>query len=156
MSEAPHSGQLDPDTGKNTPASSQNKKIDWNTLPEIVFKFMESRTASDCAAYLLPTLREMKEKNSHLALLDVGAGSGSMSADFAQLVGLDGHVTAVDINPGVIPRAKTVAEQRGVSNISFQTADAHKLPFDDGSFDVVHCHQVRWPYRPKGQLNALS
>jgi ubiquinone/menaquinone biosynthesis C-methylase UbiE len=145
MSEAPQSGQLDQET-VNTPASSQHKKIDWSILPEDVFKFMESRTASNCAAYLLPTLKGMKGNNPHLTLLDIGAGSGSISAEFAQLIGPDGHVMAVDVNPGVIPRAKAVAEQWGVSNISFQTADAYKLPFDDGIFDIVHCHQVRWPF----------
>lgn len=141
MSETPQSNQLDQNTG-SMPASSQHKKIDWSALPENVFKFMESRTASNCAAYLLPTLKEMKANTPGLTLLDVGAGSGSMSAEFAQLIGPDGHVTGVDINPGIIPRAKAVAEQWGVSNISFQTADAYKLPFDDGTFDIVHCHQV--------------
>jgi ubiquinone/menaquinone biosynthesis C-methylase UbiE len=144
MPEAPQSSKQDQETG-NMPASSQPKKVDWSTLPENVFKFMESRTATNSAAYLLPTLQAMKENNPKLTLLDVGAGSGSMSAEFAQLVGPEGHVTAVDINPGIMPRAKAVAEQWGVSNISFQTADAYKLPFDDGKFDIVHCHQVRWP-----------
>jgi ubiquinone/menaquinone biosynthesis C-methylase UbiE len=143
MSETPQPNNLDQETG-NMPASSPPKKVDWSVLPEDVFKFMESRTATNSAAYLLPTLQKMKTNNPKLTLLDVGAGSGSMSAEFAQLVGPDGHVTAVDINPGIIPRAKAVAEQWGVSNISFQTADAYKLPFDDGTFDIVHCHQVRW------------
>ncbi|KUJ16738.1 S-adenosyl-L-methionine-dependent methyltransferase [Mollisia scopiformis] len=140
MSEAPQSRQLDQETG-NTPAP-QHTKIDWSNLPENVFKSMEARTASTCAAYLLPTLKEMKAENPQLTLLDVGAGSGSISAEFAQLVGPNGHVTAVDLNPGVIPRAKVVAEQWRVSNISFQTADAYKLAFDDETFDIVHCHQV--------------
>lgn len=133
--------QTPQETG-STPAPSTHTKVDWSTLPESVFKFMESRTASNCAAYLLATLNGMKEQNPHLTLLDVGAGSGSMSAEFAQLMAPDGYVTAVDLNPGVIPRAKAVAEQWGVSNISFQTADAYKLPFEDGTFDIVHCHQV--------------
>ncbi|KAI1391668.1 S-adenosyl-L-methionine-dependent methyltransferase [Hypoxylon trugodes] len=102
---------------------------------------MEIRTAAKSAEYL-PILHAMKESNPRLKLLDVGAGSGSMSASFAQIIGPEGHVTAVDINPVVIPRAKIVAEKWGVTNISFQTADAYKLPFEDATFDVVHCHQV--------------
>ncbi|KAI1100581.1 S-adenosyl-L-methionine-dependent methyltransferase [Jackrogersella minutella] len=140
MSQAPQiSGQ---DTAGTPGPPSQHKKLDWSTLPEDVFKFMEVRTASNSAAYLLPTLEKIKESNPRLTLLDVGAGSGSMSASFAQLVGPEGHVTAVDVNPVVIPRAKIVAEKWGVTNISFETADAYKLPYEDGTFDVVHCHQV--------------
>ncbi|TGJ79926.1 hypothetical protein E0Z10_g8831 [Xylaria hypoxylon] len=84
----------------------------------------------------------MKGSNRHLTLLDVGAGSGSMSVGFAQLIGPEGHVTAVDVNPDVIQRAKAIAEVQGVTNILFQTSDAYKLPFRGGSFDIVHCHQV--------------
>jgi ubiquinone/menaquinone biosynthesis C-methylase UbiE len=88
----------------------------------------------------------MKESNSRLALLNVGAGTGSMSSEFAQIIEPEEHVTAVDLNPIVISRAKMVAEKWGVTNISFQTADAYKLPFDDATFDIVHCHQVRRPF----------
>ena len=122
----------------------QKHSVDWSILPENVFKFMESRTAENSAAFLLPKIKEMRESNSALKFLDVGSGVGSMSIDFAQLVGEGGHVTALDVNAVVIPRGEALAEKRGVKNISFQTADAHKLPFEDGIFDIVHCHQVSW------------
>ncbi|KAI0408921.1 S-adenosyl-L-methionine-dependent methyltransferase [Xylaria palmicola] len=123
-------------------AAGNIKQVDWSKLPQDVFKFMEARTASNSAAFLIPTLTKMRADNPNLKMLDVGAGSGSMTAEFAQIIGPTGHVTGVDVNPVVVSRAGEVAKGWGVSNISFQTADGHKLPFEDGTFDVVHCHQV--------------
>src|ERR1700753_794480 len=101
----------------------------------------ELRTAENSAAYLLPKLQSMKESNPHLTLLDVGAGSGAISVSFAKLIP-DGHVTGVDLNPNILPRAQAVAETAGVTNVDFQQGSAFKLPFDDETFDVVFCHQV--------------
>ncbi|KAK3316936.1 S-adenosyl-L-methionine-dependent methyltransferase [Apodospora peruviana] len=101
------------------------------------------RTAYNSAAYLLPTLEAMKQDNPCLPILNVGAGSGSISAAFAQIVGPEGPVTALDVNPDTIPRFKAVAEEMGViDRISFQQGEVHMLPVEDGVYDVVHCHQI--------------
>ncbi|CZR56785.1 related to delta-24-sterol methyltransferase [Phialocephala subalpina] len=101
----------------------------------------ELRTAENSAAHLLPKLQSMKESNPHLTLLDVGAGSGTISVSFAKLIP-DGHVTGVDLNPNILPRARAVAEMAGVKNIEFQQGNVYKLPFADETFDVTFCHQV--------------
>ncbi|KAJ7043736.1 S-adenosyl-L-methionine-dependent methyltransferase [Mycena alexandri] len=101
----------------------------------------EMRNVENSAAYLLPKLLAMKKSNPRLAILDVGAGSGSISASFAKAIP-EGRVTATDKNKGILLRAAAVAELAGVSNIEFQEADVFKLPFADGTFDVTHCHQV--------------
>ncbi|KIY03898.1 uncharacterized protein Z520_00590 [Fonsecaea multimorphosa CBS 102226] len=101
----------------------------------------EVRTAENSAAYLLPKLQSMKETNSHLSLLDVGAGSGTISVSFAKLIP-DGHVTGIDLNPNILPRAQAVAEMAGVKNIDFQQGSVFKLPFADETFDITCCHQV--------------
>lgn len=54
----------------------------------------------------------------------------------------DGHVTAVDLNPDILPRARVVAEMAGIRNIDFQQGDAKKLPFADATFDITFCHQM--------------
>ncbi|KAI0154568.1 S-adenosyl-L-methionine-dependent methyltransferase [Xylariaceae sp. FL1272] len=122
------------------------KKHDWHKLPEEVFRFMEARTASNSAAFLIPTLKEIAatSETGSFKMLDVGAGAGSMTCEFAQIVAPHGgHVTGVDVNPVILSRAAVVAERWGVTgNISFEQADAYKLPYEDGAFDVVHCHQV--------------
>jgi SAM-dependent methyltransferase len=112
----------------------------------------ELRTAENSAAYLLGKLQAMKQRNPDLTVLDVGAGSGTISVTLAKAVP-EGRVTAIDLNKDVLPRAQAVAELAGVSNIEFQQADAYKLPFADSSFDVTHCHQVL--YSLKSPLDAL-
>ncbi|CAG8971192.1 hypothetical protein HYALB_00010565 [Hymenoscyphus albidus] len=101
----------------------------------------EWRTAQNSASYLLPKINSMSEQNSKLKLLDVGAGSGSISATLAQLIP-DGHITAIDINPDILPLARAVAEMVGVTNINFEQGDAHKLSYADESFDITICHQI--------------
>ncbi len=101
----------------------------------------ELRTAENTAAYLLPKLQSMKESNPHLKLLDVGAGSGTISVSFAKLIP-EGHVTGIDLNATILPRARAVAEMAGVKNIEFQEGSVYKLPFADETFDITFCHQV--------------
>lgn len=104
-------------------------------------KHHEWRTAENSAAYLLPTLREMVKVNPQLSLLDVGAGSGTISASMAQYMP-HGHVTATDLSAEILESAAEHARGRGVTNISFQTASIYELPFPDDHFDVVHASMV--------------
>ncbi|KAI1135885.1 S-adenosyl-L-methionine-dependent methyltransferase [Hypoxylon sp. FL0543] len=144
MSQSPNSHQ---DQGSE-PAPAEGHRANWSTLPEDVFRVFETRTAQNSAVYLLPALRQIQSRNPQMTLLDVGSGSASMSASFAKIIGpTGGHVTAVDVNPIVLERAKNIlTDKYGVPAdkdwISFQVADGHALPFADNSFDVVHCHQV--------------
>lgn len=119
--------------------------VEWRTASKTVYKLMEWRTAHNSAAYLLPTLQAMSRSTPALKILDVGAGSGSISASLAQILGpaAGNHVTALDINPETIPRCRAVAAEMGVlDRMAFVQGEAHNLPFGDASFDVVHCHQV--------------
>ena len=101
----------------------------------------ELRTAENSAAFVLDKLHLMRESNPNIALLDVGAGSGTISASFAKTIP-DGYVTGVDLNPDILPRARAVAEMAGVKNIAFQQGNVQKLPFDDATFDIAFCHQM--------------
>ncbi|KAI0469088.1 S-adenosyl-L-methionine-dependent methyltransferase [Xylaria cf. heliscus] len=143
---------MSPTTQPNKPATpEEGHKVDWSTLPEDVFRVFEMRTAQNSAAYLLSTLAELQRRNPQLTLLDVGAGTGSISASFAKLIGPGGgRVTAVDVNPAMLERGRALLTSKyGLSAatgedewVTFQPADGHALPFADASFDVVHCHQV--------------
>jgi arsenite methyltransferase len=70
-------------------------------------------------------------------VLDLGSGAGTDSLVAAQMVGEDGRVTGIDMTPEMLARAHAAAAEMGVSNVEFVEADAERLPFDDGSFDVV-------------------
>jgi ubiquinone/menaquinone biosynthesis C-methylase UbiE len=62
-------------------------------------------------------------------VLDVGTGSGVFAEQFAAR-GL--QVTGLDANPDMLPVARTFVPQG-----TFQEGAAEKLPFPDGSFDLV-------------------
>jgi ubiquinone/menaquinone biosynthesis C-methylase UbiE len=62
-------------------------------------------------------------------VLDVGTGSGLFAEQFAAK-GL--QVTGLDANPEMLPAA-----QQYVPSGTFQEGIAEKLPFPDGSFDLV-------------------
>src|SRR4051794_22945162 len=98
---------------------------------DVVLQSHSQRTVANSAAYLRPHLRPEQ------SLLDVGCGPGTITADLADLVR---HVTAVEPVSTALDSARQHAHGR--SNITFETADVHNLPYDDNSFDVVHAHQV--------------
>ncbi|KAI0157272.1 ubiE/COQ5 methyltransferase [Xylariaceae sp. FL1272] len=93
------------------------------------------RTAANSSAYLLPHIKPTDR------ILDIGCGPGSITVDYAALVP-QGSVLGIDTVASVLSSAKELAESRGLGNVTFQVHDANELPFGDGEFDVVVCHQV--------------
>ena len=72
-------------------------------------------------------------------VLDLAIGTGEPALSISEMVGLNGHVTATDLVPQMLEVAEENARQRGITNITFQQADAESLPFTDQTFDVVTC-----------------
>ena len=103
---------------------------------ESVLRSHRWRTAENSAGYLLPLLRP------GMRLLDVGCGPGTITMDLAELVGPEGRVTALERTAAALDLARAEAEDRGVENIDFVVGDVAGLDLPDGSFDVVHTHQV--------------
>jgi ubiquinone/menaquinone biosynthesis C-methylase UbiE len=98
-----------------------------------VLKSHEWRTAENSAGYLLPHLAPGQR------LLDVGCGPGTITADLARRVA-PGEVLGIDPSADVVGRAQTLAEEH--PNLTFAVGDVYALDLPDGSFDVVHAHQV--------------
>jgi ubiquinone/menaquinone biosynthesis C-methylase UbiE len=53
------------------------------------------------------------------------------------MVGEEGRVTGVDMTPQMLAKARATAAEMGAGNVEFVEGEAEKLPFEDGSFDVV-------------------
>jgi len=73
-------------------------------------------------------------------VLEIGAGTGYFSLNLA-LAGRAERVTATDISPGMLRVLEANAERLGL-DVRTEACDAQRLPFDDGSFDLVIGHAV--------------
>jgi SAM-dependent methyltransferase len=102
---------------------------------ESVLRSHTWRTAENSAGYLLPHLRAGQ------SLLDVGSGPGTITADLALLVA-PGDVVGIDASAEVVAQATAGVADLGLENLRFEVGDLFALDYADGSFDVIHLHQV--------------
>jgi SAM-dependent methyltransferase len=72
--------------------------------------------------------------------LEIGAGTGYFTLNLLR-AGLIGRATCTDISPGMLAALRANAAELGV-DVTTQQVDAERLPFADGSFDLVLGHAV--------------
>src|SRR5215475_568571 len=76
-----------------------------------------------------------------MSVLDVGSGVGGPARLVAATWGC--QVTGVDLSEPFVDAARYLTERTGQSGqVSFRTASALELPFDDGQFDIVLLQHV--------------
>lgn len=71
-------------------------------------------------------------------VLDVGCGTGIVARRVAPYVGANGKVVGLDLSPHMLTVARAAAEREDLT-IEWHEGRAEKLPFPDGSFDLVLC-----------------
>ena len=74
------------------------------------------------------------QRSDHV--LDVGCGTGDTARKCARLA-VDGDVHGVDLSSAMLARARERAATEGITNVTFEQADAQVHPFPDTHFDVV-------------------
>ena len=88
-----------------------------------------------------PIVVDLAQPRPGERVLDVACGTGIVARIAAARVGPTGSVVGVDLNPGMLSVARSVVstDSRSGGPLQWQEASADKLPFPDGSFDVVYC-----------------
>ena len=98
----------------------------------------EDRLIQQSQLYDAVTRRFLREAGlgSGMKVLDIGSGTGEVAATAADLVGPEGSVVGVDVNPAILETARSRAREAGFSNVEFMAGDARTL--DLGSdFDAL-------------------
>jgi len=75
-------------------------------------------------------------------IADIGAGGGYFSFRFADAVGKDGKVYAVDTNPGFLAYIREVAEEKELKNIVTVLATEERSRLPEKSIDLVFMRNV--------------
>jgi SAM-dependent methyltransferase len=108
-----------------TPGRERPYRVDaeWNRA---VF----ARRTGEVAAFLAPHLR------AGMRLLDCGCGPGSITVDLARAVA-PGEAIGIDLREDALAQGRALALERGIANVTFETASVYQLPYPDGSFDAA-------------------
>jgi sarcosine/dimethylglycine N-methyltransferase len=86
-------------------------------------------------------LARLAQITAEMSVLDVGSGVGGPARFLAATHGC--AVTGIDLSEPFVEAARYLTARTGQSGqVSFQTASALALPFDDGGFDVVLLQHV--------------
>lgn len=72
-------------------------------------------------------------------VLDIGSGTGDPAISIGLALAGDGTITACDLTPEMLAKARERSVNVGLDVISFAAADMSALAFDDNSFDCVTC-----------------
>jgi ubiquinone/menaquinone biosynthesis C-methylase UbiE len=67
-------------------------------------------------------------------VLDVACGGGIVVCAFAPHVK---HATGIDMTPAMLDRARHLAAEKGIANVTWREGDVAHLPYPDGAFTIV-------------------
>jgi SAM-dependent methyltransferase len=104
-----------------------------------------------------PFARDLTERLQGLTsgqVLEIAAGTGAVTRALARNLLAAVAITATDLNPAMLDRAKSHA---GMERVQWQEADAMALPFGDRRFDCVVCQfgVMFFPEKQAGFREAL-
>jgi SAM-dependent methyltransferase len=89
-----------------------------------------------------------------MAVLDVGCGTGAITAGIARMVAPEGLVVGIDRDEPLLALARQ--QHQGIQNLSFQHGDILALGFE-GRFDIVNAARtLQWTSQPEVALAQMK
>src|SRR5262245_2885627 len=122
--------------------SSVRKRITRHSMEELVFKREAAaeydRAFAHVTRYFMPFVLRAARVARGMRVLDIAAGTGLSAEAALSAVGPTGHVTAADVSPAMVEKARErLGEAR---NASVLVEDAQALSFSGETFDAVVCN----------------
>ncbi|MBC2864456.1 methyltransferase, FxLD system [Streptomyces mexicanus] len=130
-----------------TPDAPLDKAYD--TYAAVITKTDEYgvQLSSVSAPQIQAMMLEQAKVRPGMRVLEIGSG-GLNAAYLAELVGVDGQVVTVDIDPAVTDRASRLLEEHGYHRVRVVTADAAEPIPGLGEVDVVMVTAGAWDIAP--------
>src|SRR5690242_7670425 len=112
------------------------------------------RAFAHVTAHFMPFVLRAAHTAPGMRVLDIATGTGLSAEAALAAVGPTGHVTAADISPAMVAKAR---ERLGEApNVSLSVEDGQALPFSDESFDAVLCSRTDVLPRPGAGPKGIS
>jgi ubiquinone/menaquinone biosynthesis C-methylase UbiE len=96
------------------------------------------RAFAHVTMHFMPFLLGAAQVAPGMRVLDIATGTGLSAEAALAAVGPSGHVTAADLSPAMVEKAR--ARLSKSSKVSVSVEDGQALSFSDKSFDAVLCN----------------
>jgi SAM-dependent methyltransferase len=125
------------------------KRHDPAWVPPEAAGIMTARTLANSH----PTLEELLAPG--MAVLDVGCGPGTLTAEIARRVA-PGHAVGMDINPDMIRAAEAAGPPAEIANLVFYTGDIRESRWD-AEFDLANtARMLQWLPNPGRAVERMA
>jgi len=111
----------------------------WGSSYRLVAAEKWKAKSASMGASVTEALVEYAKPLPGMRVLDLASGTGEPGISLAEGVGPQGAVAAVDQSADLLEIAAKRARNKKLENFTVHQADAHSLPFADGSFDLATC-----------------
>ncbi len=113
-----------------TDATHQDLILDQFTRQATGFSTATAITDEDALRMIVEAARPGPDDR----LLDVACGPGLVVCAFAPHVQA---ATGIDVTPAMLDRARKLAGDKGLANVTWRQGDVYALPYQDASFTIV-------------------
>jgi ubiquinone/menaquinone biosynthesis C-methylase UbiE len=145
-------------------------KLDWNRFGRANAARQWRKQSAAMGRSVTELIVEAAEVAHGMHILDVACGAGEPSISLGMLLDGTGEVVGVDIAPESLKIAEERAADQRLTNVRFQQADVHELPFPDNTFERITsrlgvmffadlpkaAHEMLRVLKPQGKIVLLA